>query len=331
MLDHLPPDLLPAYGPWGLLFVLLLGVLAVERALFARASATGPGRREEPPAWATAVVTCVCACAAGLFALFLALCTGPLGPARAAAFGTVYVVEFALSIDNLFVFLLIFKSFAVGHAEARRVLTWGIVGAVILRGLFIVLGASLFARFEWLFYLVGLFLLYSGVRLLWPKAHEAEASATDHWAVRWGGRLLPMARPQASSAHPGAFFVTEDGRLKATPLALVLLAIEASDLVFALDSVPASFAITQETQLVFFANMFAVMGLRCLYALLARAAASLRYLHVALAIILMLIGSKMLTRHVVHLPDAWFLLLVVGLLAVSALASVWAGPAKSSA
>lgn len=242
------------------------------------------------------------------------------------------MVEFALSIDNLFVFLLIFKSFGVAHAEARRVLTWGIAGAVVLRGLFIVLGAGLFTRFEWLFYIVGLFLLYSGVRLLWPKAHEEEVSAADHKVVRLGARLLPMASPESLAvAKPGAFIVKEDGGLKATPLMLVLFAIEASDLVFALDSVPASFAITRDTEVVFFANMFAVMGLRCLYALLAQAAASLRYLHLALAIILMLIGVKMLTRELLHVPDGIFLMTVLGLLLVSGLASIWAGPVRTKA
>lgn len=321
MLHSLPLDVTLPQATW-MLFVALLGaVLVLEKVIFAQAAARSR-QPEGTPVAATLKVLALCMLAAGGFATFLMQCGGGAGREQAAAFCTVYVVEFALSIDNLFVFLLIFNTFKVAPKEARRVLTWGIVGAVVLRGLFILVGASLFARFDWLFYFVGAFLIISGARLLWPKADEHQ-DAANHWAIVWGRKLLPIAGPSAVAAGPqGAFVVRENNRLRFTPLLLVLLAIEASDVVFALDSVPASFAITTQTQLVFFANMFAVMGLRCLYALLAHAASALRYLHVALAFILMLIGFKMVSKHYVHIADGWFLATVLGLLVVSAAASV---------
>jgi len=327
MLETLSDPMRQQLITWLLFGGTIASLLCIERIILRRTD----GAAEAAPLRSTVLITLLGMVGAAAFAGALVWLGGADGMAQATAFGTVYVVEFALSIDNLFVFLLIFNSFVVGSQEAYRVLTWGIAGAVVLRGLFIVLGASLFARFDWLFYGVGLFLLVTGVRLLWHK-EEADQEAQNSWAIRLGMRLLPMARPQSLQGSPkGAFWVREAGRLKATPLFLVLLAVEASDVVFALDSVPASFAITQQTQIIFFANMFAVLGLRCLYALLAHAAQALRYLNVALALILMLIGVKMLTRHFVEVPDGLFLLAVLGILGISTAASLWAGEAKTSA
>jgi tellurite resistance protein TerC len=327
MLDTLSDPVRQHLVTWSLFGGIIAVVLCVERIILRRTERAAKGA----PLGSTVLITALGMLGAATFAGALLWLGGADGMAQATAFGTVYVVEFALSIDNLFVFLLIFNSFGIGRQEAYRVLTWGIAGAVVLRGLFIVLGASLFARFDWLFYGVGLFLMVTGVRLLGHK-EEPEGEAQGSWAIKLGARLLPMAGAQSLQHSPkGAFWVREAGRLKATPLLLVLLAVEASDVVFALDSVPASFAITQQTEIIFFANMFAVLGLRCLYALLAHAAQALRYLNVALALILVLIGLKMLTRHWLEVPDGAFLMAVLGILGVSIAASVWAGEAKTSA
>ena len=326
MLETLSDPLRQQLVTWSLFGGIVALLLCLEQIIMRR----GRQNPQRSPLRNTVLIPALCMASAAMFAGALVWLGGPEGMAHATAFGTVYVVEFALSVDNLFVFLLIFNSFAVSTQEAFRVLTWGIIGAVVLRGLFILLGASLFAHFDWLFYGVGLFLMITGVRLLWHK-DQADQDAQNNWAIKFGSRLLPMARPETLQDSPkGAFWVREAHRLKATPLLLVLIAVEASDVVFALDSVPASFAITQETELIFFANMFAVLGLRSLYALLAHAAEALRYLSVALALILMLIGLKMLTRHYVEVPDGYFLLTVLGILAVSTAASLWTREAKTS-
>jgi tellurite resistance protein TerC len=260
------------------------------------------------------------------FAAALHVFGGAAGPAHSVAFGTLFVIEFALSVDNLFVFLLIFQSFDVQPKQAQRVLTWGILGALVLRGLMIALGASLLGHFTWLFYVLGAFLALTGLRLLVAGGHaEAPGPApTPRWA-----RMLPMASAEARAQAPAqAFWVREGGRWRATPLFVVLLAIEAADVVFALDSVPASFAISSDVVLIFGANIWAILGLRALYFALAHALGELRYLKPGLAVILMMIGAKMILKAHVEVPDLPFLGAIVAVLAAAFAASWWA-PAKA--
>lgn len=305
-------------SPSALWIALALAVpvlLAADLGLIARLR----GREPRPPTPRVALGR------TALLLLFAAAVAAALawvgGPERARAFVSVYVVEFALSVDNLFVFLLLFRAFAVPPAQAQRVLGWGILGALVLRAALIGVGAALLHRFWPLFYLLGGLLVVTGVRLL--REEQAEPDPEQMPAVRLARRLLPMATPAAAAATPSAFVLREGGRLVGTPLLLLLLAIEASDLIFALDSVPAAFALTADAPAIYAANVCAILGLRALYFAMAELMDAMHYLRTALAGILVLIGAKMLLRDVYELHDLLVLGLVLGMLAVACLAS-WA-------
>jgi len=218
------------------------------------------------------------------------------GPERGLEFLTGYLIEKSLSVDNLFVFLVLFRYFAVPAAYQHRVLFWGILGAIISRGVFIVLGAALLSAFHWVIYPFGAILIISGVRML--RSEEQEIHPEANPAVRLARRVLPL-----TSRYAGArFLVREGGRLRATPLFLVLVAIEATDIVFALDSIPAIFAITRDPFIVYTSNIFAILGLRALYFLIAGLLLRFRYLHVGLGLVLVFIGGKMAASDLVHVP-----------------------------
>jgi len=231
-----------------------------------------------------------------------------------------YVVEYALSVDNLFVFLILFGYFAVPQELQHRVLFWGIFGAIVLRALFVVLGAALIAAFHWVLYLFGAFLLITGLRLLRPSADELidpEANAV----VRLFHRFVPLTQ----SYHGQKFFVRLDARLYATPLFLVLVLLEATDVVFAVDSIPAVFGITHDPFLVFTSNICAILGLRSLYFLLAHVMDRFRFLKVGLGLVLTFIGVKMLVASVFDVPIGWSLAVIVLLLGGSVVLS-WLRP-----
>ena len=198
-----------------------------------------------------------------------------------------YAIEETLSIDNLFVFLLLFQSFRIPEARQPRVLFWGVLGAIVLRGAFIASGLSLLARFHWVSYGFAVILLIASVRLLIPEKHE-DTSKPPGW-LAWITRLSPV------SARQDHFFVVENGRRMMTVLFLALLAVEVTDVVFALDSIPAVLSITRQPFLAYTSNIMAVMGLRSLYVLLAAMLASLRFLHFGLAGVLAFAAAKMLT------------------------------------
>ena len=284
------------------------------------------GRPPTPPsaqaAWARTVLYSALAVA---FAGALATRGGAHGMRQAEAFLSVYVVEFALSVDNLFVFLLIFRAFAVAPAQAQRVLLWGIVGALALRGALIAAGGALLSRYAWLFYPVGALLVGTGAKLLFGR--EAEPTDARQLApVRLLRRLLPVAGPaQLEGRDPDAFVVRSHGRLWATQLGLVLLAIEASDVVFALDSVPASFAMTDDVALIYAANVCAILGLRALYAALSAALGGLRFLKPGLALILIGIGGKMIGHTWFAVSNGLSLAAIAAILAAAAIAS-WRWP-----
>jgi tellurite resistance protein TerC len=232
------------------------------------------------------------------------------------AFFIAYLVEKSLSMDNVFVFLVIFAYFHVPLKYQYRVLFWGILGAIAMRLTFILAAVEMLKRFEWVLYIFGVFLLYTGVKL--ALHHGAQSSPEQNVVVRWARRVLPVAH----GSHEDHFFVRENGRLCVTPLFLVLLCIESSDVVFAIDSVPAVLGVTQDPFIVFTSNVFAILGLRALYFLLAGVMNLFRYLSYGLASVLVFIGLKMLIKEVYHFDNRVSLAVIFGLLATSIIASL---------
>ena len=231
-------------------------------------------------------------------------------------FLTGYVIERSLSFDNIFVFIVIFNYFAVAAEYQHRVLFWGILGALISRGVFIAMGAALIERFEWMIFVFGGFLVYTGIKILVQK--ETEVHPEQNPVVRLFQRFVPLS----PRYHGKSFFALEHGRRVATPLMLVLVVIEATDIVFAVDSIPAIFAITRNQFIIFTSNIFAILGLRALYFLLAGLMHKFRYLGVGLGLVLAFIGAKMLTHQWVHIPTSWSLGIVLGILTVAMVVSL---------
>lgn len=242
-----------------------------------------------------------------------------LGPQAAAEYFTGYVIEKSLSVDNLFVFVLIFSYFAVPHAYQHRVLFWGVLGAIVMRGILIFLGTSLISRFHWVFYVFGALLLFSGYRMLRHDREKGEFDPDKNPLVRIARKFIPVTRHYVGE-H---LFTRVDGVLQATPLFIVLLVVESTDLLFAIDSIPAIFAITQDPFIVYTSNIFAILGLRSLYFLLAHVLDSFRYLSKGLAIVLMFIGVKMLAADWIHVPVLVSLAVVLGIVAISIALSLW--------
>ncbi|MFL6333139.1 MAG: TerC family protein [Pyrinomonadaceae bacterium] len=205
-------------------------------------------------------------------------------------FLTGYVIELSLSVDNLFVFLLIFSYFKVPAKYQHRVLFWGVLGALVMRMTMIGIGATLVDRFHWILYIFGAFLIYTGFRMLWQD--EGETNPEDNPLVRFATRLIPITRHYEGDK----FFTVQNGRKMGTLLLLVLVIVEVSDLVFAVDSIPAIFGITTNPFIVYTSNVFAILGLRSLYFLLAGVVEKFHYLKLGLAIVLMFVGVKMLSE-----------------------------------
>jgi tellurite resistance protein TerC len=223
-----------------------------------------------------------------------------------------YVIERSLSVDNIFVFALIFGYFNVPAAYQHRVLVWGILGAVVFRIAFIAAGASLLEAFHWMIYVFGGFLVFTGIRMAISK--EVEIHPENNPALRTLRRVVPIT----SDYHGTRFFVRQGGVMMATPLVAVLVVIETTDIIFAVDSIPAIFAVTDDAFIVFSSNAFAILGMRVLYFMLASAMHRFIYLKVGLAIVLVLVGVKMLTEEVLHV-SIWLSLGVIGLVLVSAI------------
>ncbi len=237
------------------------------------------------------------------------------GKATSLDFVTGYLIEESLSVDNLFVFLLIFKFFKVpGHFQ-HKVLFWGIIGALVMRFIFIFAGVALINRFHWIIYVFGAFLVYTGIKLF--KQTDSDVQPEQNPVLKAFRKFMPVTKDYVG----GKFFVRDKG-LYATPLFLVLLVIETTDVVFAADSIPAILAITRDPFIVYTSNVFAILGLRSLYFALAGMMELFHYLHYGLAVILTFIGIKMLISNFVHLPTAIALGVVAGVLAVSVGASL---------
>jgi tellurite resistance protein TerC len=233
---------------------------------------------------------------------------------------TAYVVEYSLSVDNLFVFLMVFAYFRVAPEVQHRVLFWGIVGAFLMRAVLIIAGTVLVQRFQWLIYLFGAFLVFTAVKMALSKEDET-ADPERTLVVRAARRLLPVARQGESSR----FFTLEDGRRKVTPLFLVLLVVEATDLLFALDSIPAVLGISQDPFIVYTSNVCAILGLRSLFFVVASLMDKFHLLKVGLSVILGFVGTKMLiTFFGIHVPIGLSLSIIGGILLASIIASlIW--------
>ncbi|MBI4465216.1 MAG: TerC family protein [Acidobacteria bacterium] len=238
------------------------------------------------------------------------------GRQRALEYLTGYVIEKALSVDNIFVFIVIFRYFAVTAAYQHRVLFWGILGALVMRMAFILTGAVVLERFQWTAYLFGAFLIYAGIRLIYVG--DVEVHPERNPLVRLFQKLVPC-----TSQYSGArLWVRQSGRIMATPLLLVLVVVEATDVVFAVDSIPAIFAITRDPFIVYTSNIFAILGLRALYFLLAGAMAQFRYLKVGLGCVLTYVGIKMTIHDYFHIPTGVSLAVVAILLGGAVVASL---------
>lgn len=262
-------------------------------------------------------------------ALWIALALGFAGLVQhwfgtqvALEFLTGYVIEKALSVDNLFVFLVVFSYFRVPAAQQHRVLFWGVFGALVLRAIFIVLGAALLQRFHFIFYIFGAFLVYTGIKLLVQRDEHVEPE--NNPMLKLVRRFVPMV----PEYRGGRFSVVEGGRRYGTPLLMVLVVVEATDVVFAVDSIPAIFAITSDPFIVYTSNIFAILGLRALYFVLAGMMNKFHYLKVGLGLVLAFVGVKMLIMDFYKLPVAVSLGVVLGLLAASIATSLLLPPAK---
>jgi tellurite resistance protein TerC len=237
---------------------------------------------------------------------------------------TGYLIEKALSIDNLFLFLVIFRAFSVDERLQHRLLVWGVIGALVMRGVMIGVGAELIEHFSWVLYLLGAFLVYAGIRMLFHK--KAEVHPEQNKISRFARQHLRVTRDYQGE-H---FFVREAGRLFATPLFLVLLVVEVTDVTLAVDSIPAVFGITRDPFIVYTSNVFAILGLRALYFLLAGVIDRLRFLDEGLAIVLVFIGGKMIAEPWLHIPVIVSLGIVGAVLLLALLASVLIPPKKQA-
>jgi tellurite resistance protein TerC len=235
----------------------------------------------------------------------------------ALSFLTGYLIEKSLSVDNIFVFILIFSFFAVPDAYQHRVLFWGILGALVMRGILIAVGAALLEQFHWIIYVFGAFLIYTGIRM--ARHQDEELRPQDNPVVKFFRRFMPVTEDFVDDK----FFVRRAGVLFATPLFLILLIVESTDLVFAVDSIPAIFAVTRDPFLVYTSNVCAILGLRALYFLLAGVMDQFQYLKLGLSVVLTFIGVKMVIVDLYHIPVGASLGVVASVLIISIVASLW--------
>ncbi|WP_446745829.1 TerC/Alx family metal homeostasis membrane protein [Silvibacterium acidisoli] len=284
---------------WIAFHVIVVVLLVVDLIVLQRKGGGGSIRA----AWGwTAVVAALAFC----FALFL---SQTQGKQPALEFLSGYLVEGSLSVDNLFVFLLMFRTLKLNSHQQHHVLLWGILGAIVMRALFIVAGTSLLMRFAWVEYVFGAFLLYAAVKLMQPAKHDSSSGL-----LRW----------LQSRSVDGA-----GGKIPMSSFLMIVLAVEATDLIFALDSIPAVLAITRDTFVVYTSNIFAILGLRSLYFALSNALDKLRLLHYGLAVILAFVGLKMIASHWIEIPVTWSLLFIVAVLGAFTAASLLTAPKES--
>ena len=285
---------------WLGFFVLVLGMVSLDLGVFNRDSHE-PTMTEA--AWWSAVWVALALAFGGVI-------LGAMGPASATAYLTGYVLEKSLSVDNLFVFVLIFTAFQVPRKNQHRVLYWGVLGALVMRAVMILGGAALLNRFTWMTFLFGGSLIYTGAKLLVFRDREP-ADPREGGVARVFRRLVPYD-PQGGYAH---LWLRRQGGLFATPMLLVLVIVEVTDLIFAVDSVPAVLAVTRDPFLVYTSNVFAILGLRSLYFLLATMVDRFHHLDAGIAAILVLVGVKMCLANVFEVPNGVSLLVIALILA----------------
>ena len=302
----MPVDSIGSPALWVGFTVFVLAMLALDLGVFHR-KAHGV-RFREALAWSTVWV--------GLALAFNLLVYHWFGAQRGLEFLTGYLIEKVLSVDNIFVFVVIFSFFAVPAAYQHRVLFWGILGALVMRAVFILAGAALLQRFHWIVYAFGGFLVITGVKLLLHRGDEIHPERNPVY------RLFRRLVPAVSDYRGARFTVVENGKRYATPLLAVLVVVEATDVVFAVDSIPAIFAVTTDPFIVYTSNIFAILGLRALYFLLAGVMDKFHYLKVGLALVLCFVGVKMLLVDFYKIPIAASLAAVATLLAGSVAASL---------
>ena len=290
---------------WILFNIFVLGMLALDLGFLQRPGHTVKFR--EALTWSLIWIAL-----AGAFAV---LVYSRYGHATAVEFVTGYVIELSLSVDNLFIFLLIFRYFRVAPEHQHKVLFWGIVGALVMRGIFIVVGIGLIQRFYWITYIFGALLVYSGIKLF--RQHGVGIEPENNPVLRLFRRWVPM-----TENYEGDRFVVRRTRPYATPLLAVLILVETTDVLFATDSIPAVLAITLKPFVVYTSNVFAVLGLRSMYFLLAGMMEVFHYLHYGLAAILVFVGAKMLVSNYYPIPTWIALGVVAGVLLISVLASL---------
>jgi tellurite resistance protein TerC len=293
---------------WIVFGVLVPVVLALDLGVFHRRDRAI--RFKEALAW--------CILWISLAVIFFLLIDLRLGHEPSVKFITGYLIEETLSVDNLFVFLLIFGYFSVPEIYQHKVLFWGIIGALIMRGIFIAFGLAILDRFDWVIYLFGAFLVYTAIRLSLQK--EMKFRPERNPVFRLFRRFVPLSE----DFHEGGFFTRVDGRRVATLLLLVLVVVETTDVIFAVDSIPAVLAISTDPFIVYTSNIFAVLGLRSLYFVLARATRRLVYLQYGLSVILGFLGLKMIFSTIYEVPGLISLAVVVGVLDIVTIVSlVW--------
>jgi len=295
-----------SFWPWIIFIASVLALLALDLGVFNRHPHAV--RFLEAAGWSAFWVTLSLAFNVGIY--------WRSGTEPAVQFFTSYLLEKSLSADNIFLFALIFAGMGVAAEHQHRVLFWGVLGALVMRGVFIVAGVQLVRHFHAVLYVFAVFLLVMGVRLLLHRQKKFDPG--DSRLIRLARKIFPVSEGYVG----GQFFTRRGGRICATPLLLVLIMIEVADLTFAMDSIPAVFAVTQDPFIIFTSNVLAIMGLRSLYFLLARAITRFHYLHPALAVILILIGGRMLLAHWVQIPTAFALLGIVLILGIAILASL---------
>jgi len=294
---------------WILFNVFALGMLVLDLLVFHRRARVV--RSREALAWSAMWIA--------LAATFAGILFYWQGRQIALEFVTGYVLELSLSVDNLFLFLVIFRYFSVPEQHQRKVLFWGILGALLMRGIFIFAGVGLITRFHWILYLLGALLIYSGIRLGFSGEHQVDPAKNP--AVRTLRRLMPVT----DDFQGGRFFVRGwkgNPGLYATPLLVVLAVIETTDLLFAVDSIPAVLAVTLNAFIVYTANVFAILGLRSMYFAVSRLMKIFRFLHTGLALILVLVGLKMILANYVHVPTMLTLSVIALVLLISVAASL---------
>ncbi|WP_410013397.1 TerC family protein [Sodalis sp. C49] len=302
---------------WGVFFVVVVIMLAIDLLLQGKTMTL-----KRAACWSVVWVSLSLLFNAA-FWWYLATTQGrAVADPQALAFLTGYLIEKALAVDNVFVWLMLFGYFAIPAQLQRRVLVYGVLGAIVLRTLMIFGGSWLVTRFDWLLYIFGAFLLFTGIKMAWSK--EDDAALDQKPLVRWLRGHLRMT----GEIHGERFFVRQNGVLFATPLILVLILVEFSDVIFAVDSIPAIFAVTTDPFIVLTSNLFAILGLRAMYFMLAGVAERFSLLKYGLALILVFIGAKMLIVDIIHIPVAISLGVVASILAATLLINAWVNQRK---